>query len=328
MTIFPNPETRINIEKNEELLTFTMTHQHQKQDNLQIRNNFATSNTNTKNYTITNNNNIIANSGLINRDKDIFVESLVDTTASLIETIWYNFPVVSTAQIIPLRLFIKETLKRSRTFLSTLKIAQLYLFRIQPKINSLHSSITTTNNNNNNNAHGPSSDNKNVDPATCGRRMFLASLIVASKYLQDKNYSNTAWSKICGLQVKEINMVERRFLQLIVYNLYVSEESFDNWTNWLNSDLNMKLSSLDDNNNNNTGNSNNNNGGGDNNSIHYNNSNSMNFQASNNNNGISMNVQTSSNINMDAYSFENPNLSIVLPPIIIMSRSKECHVRG
>ncbi|CAJ0901346.1 13455_t:CDS:2 [Entrophospora sp. SA101] len=39
-------------------------------------------------------------------------------------------------------------------------------------------------------------------------------------------------------------------------------------------------------------------------------------------------VQTSSN--MDAHSFENPNLSTVLtaPPMIIMSRSKECHVRG
>ncbi|CAJ0889916.1 13790_t:CDS:2 [Entrophospora sp. SA101] len=35
-----------------------------------------------------------------------------------------------------------------------------------------------------------------VDSATCGRRMFLASLIVASKYLQDNNYSNNAWSKI------------------------------------------------------------------------------------------------------------------------------------
>ncbi|CAJ0847458.1 17520_t:CDS:2 [Entrophospora sp. SA101] len=63
-----------------------------------------------------------------------------------------------------------------------------------------------------------------VDSATCGRRMFLASLIVASKYLQDNNYSNNAWSKISGLSLKEINSIERRFLQLIVYNLYVSEE--------------------------------------------------------------------------------------------------------
>jgi len=327
MKIFPNNlETRINIKKNEE---FMMTHQKQN------RNNFVTSNTNTNNYTITNNNNI-TNSGLINRDKDIFVESLVDTTATIIETIWCNFPVVTTAQIIPLRLFIKETLKRSRTFLSTLKIAQIYLLRIQSKINSLHSSITTFNNNNcnNNNIYGPSSsslsDNKNIDPATCGRRMFLASLIVASKYLQDKNYSNTAWSKICGLQVKEINMVERRFLQLICYNLYVSEELFDNWTNFLNTNLNIKLPSFDNNSNNN-----NNNGGGknynNNNNIHdNNNSNCMNFQASNNNNNVvSMNVvQTSSN--MDAHSFENPNLSTALtaPPMIIMSRSKECHVRG
>jgi hypothetical protein len=33
----------------------------------------------------------------------------------------------------------------------------------------------------------------------CGRRMFLAALILSSKSLQDRNYSARAWSKISGL---------------------------------------------------------------------------------------------------------------------------------
>lgn len=32
------------------------------------------------------------------------------------------------------------------------------------------------------------------DPVVCGRRMFLAALIIASKFLQDRTYSNRGWS--------------------------------------------------------------------------------------------------------------------------------------
>lgn len=60
----------------------------------------------------------------------------------------------------------------------------------------------------------------------CGRRMFLAALISSSKYLQDRNYSNRAWSKISGLPALEINVNERMFLSLMEYQLFVSAESF------------------------------------------------------------------------------------------------------
>lgn len=64
----------------------------------------------------------------------------------------------------------------------------------------------------------------------CGRRTFLASLMVASKYLQDRNYSNKAWAKISGLSIKEINSNELIFLKLIDYSLFVSHETFMRWT--------------------------------------------------------------------------------------------------
>ncbi|KAF9132838.1 hypothetical protein BGW39_011224 [Mortierella sp. 14UC] len=64
----------------------------------------------------------------------------------------------------------------------------------------------------------------------CGRRTFLAALMVASKYLQDRNYSNKAWAKISGLSIKEINANELIFLKLIDYSLFVSHETFMRWT--------------------------------------------------------------------------------------------------
>jgi len=36
-------------------------------------------------------------------------------------------------------------------------------------------------------------------PLLCPRRTFLAALILASKFIQDKCYSNRAWAKLSGL---------------------------------------------------------------------------------------------------------------------------------
>ncbi|KAH0537774.1 hypothetical protein GP486_008814, partial [Trichoglossum hirsutum] len=64
----------------------------------------------------------------------------------------------------------------------------------------------------------------------CGRRMFLAALILASKYLQDRNYSARAWSKISGLNTQEINLNEMTFLSAVNWRLHISETVFQRWT--------------------------------------------------------------------------------------------------
>ncbi|GAA5870885.1 hypothetical protein JCM1840_002719 [Sporobolomyces johnsonii] len=69
-----------------------------------------------------------------------------------------------------------------------------------------------------------------TSPLLCGRRMFLASLICASKYLQDRNYSNRAWAKISGLTVQEINANERAFLSLCGWGLHLKADDFRRWT--------------------------------------------------------------------------------------------------
>ena len=60
--------------------------------------------------------------------------------------------------------------------------------------------------------------------------MFLAAVIVASKYLQDRNYSNRAWAKISGLPVKEINANEFVFLNVAKYDLYVGDALYKRWS--------------------------------------------------------------------------------------------------
>jgi len=162
--------------------------------------------------------------------KNALVENLVDTTVQIIDVIWYNFPVHLNSQVIPLRLFIQETLRRSRTSWSTLQTALFYLMRIKQQITILYLNPDRWSLSKDNN-------NQGSDPATCGRRMFLASLIVASKYLQDRNYANNAWSKICGLPVQEINAIERRFLKLIDYNLFIGEDRYKRWTSLLRSHI-------------------------------------------------------------------------------------------
>ncbi|POV99102.1 hypothetical protein PSHT_13688 [Puccinia striiformis] len=68
------------------------------------------------------------------------------------------------------------------------------------------------------------------DPILSGRKMFLAALMIASKYLNDRNYSNRAWAKIAGLPIEEVNANERVFITLIGYRTHVDLDGFDVWS--------------------------------------------------------------------------------------------------
>lgn len=120
--------------------------------------------------------------------------------------------------VLSLRRYIEETLRRSRTSYSTLQVALYYLILIMPCV--------------------PKTDFTKEQPVDspsfralqCGRRMFLAALILASKYLQDRNYSAKAWSKMSGLKVAEINLNERAFLASVSWKLHIPDNIFKRWT--------------------------------------------------------------------------------------------------
>lgn len=114
--------------------------------------------------------------------------------------------------VLPLDVFITETLRRSKTSYSTLQIALYYLILLKQCVPA------------------QAADKSGCRAMQCGRRMFLTSLILASKYLQDRNYSARAWSKISGLPLKEINDNERRFLAIVNWDLHVPKCTFENWS--------------------------------------------------------------------------------------------------
>lgn len=153
-----------------------------------------------------------------------FVDNLVDSASQIVETIWPLSVVAVRSEslgckgVLPLRTFIQETLRRSRTSYSTLQVALYYLVKIRPHVPS-HEFTTEQ-----------KTDSPNCRAMQCGRRMFLAALILASKYLQDRNYSARAWSKISGLQTQEINQNEMMFLQAVDWQLHVPESIYHKWT--------------------------------------------------------------------------------------------------
>nr|POE66177.1 g1/s-specific cyclin pas1 [Quercus suber] len=120
--------------------------------------------------------------------------------------------------VLPLRTYIEETLRRSRTSYSTLQVALYYLVLIKPFVPRNDFTMEQP------------QDCPTSRALMCGRRMFLAALILASKYLQDRNYSAKAWSKMSGLKIHEINANEKVFLEKVSWKLHIPESIFKRWT--------------------------------------------------------------------------------------------------
>ncbi|KAJ3415457.1 hypothetical protein HDV05_004899 [Chytridiales sp. JEL 0842] len=191
--------------------------------------------------------------GDLAKSKAQFVEGLVDTAASIIESIWPHHSYSNKSKLLPLKHFIQEILRRSKTSFSTLQLALLYTIRLRNNLNksnnnaasssfcsasactssSASPACSSTATATATTSHQQSSEQQSTtpqNPTLCGRRMFLSSLIVATKYLKDRTYSNKAWAKISGLPLSEINDNERVFLQGVNYELFVSASTFGSWS--------------------------------------------------------------------------------------------------
>jgi hypothetical protein len=156
---------------------------------------------------------------------DYYVLSHIEIYANAIDSI---FQTKNDAKIkmVPTRAFIQTILKKSQSIFNVVQTSLFYLFRVKYAVKQISNKESKT---------------KMENMMCCGRRMFLASLMTASKYLQDKNYRNTAWSKITNLGLDEINQLEMAFLKLIDYKLYISKATFDTWYTKLHQHIQIKL---------------------------------------------------------------------------------------
>ncbi|KAI8876545.1 hypothetical protein K501DRAFT_200191 [Backusella circina FSU 941] len=158
-------------------------------------------------------------------ERTLYIEKLIDIYANAIDSIFHtnNNPNI---KIVPTRAFIQAILKKSHSLFNIVQTSLFYLFRVKYAVKQILNKETKT---------------KMESMMCCGRRMFLASLMTASKYLQDKNYRNSAWCKITKLELDEINQLEMAFLKLIDYKLYVSKATFDKWYTKLHQHIQIKI---------------------------------------------------------------------------------------
>ncbi|KAI7905241.1 cyclin-domain-containing protein [Cokeromyces recurvatus] len=146
-------------------------------------------------------------------ERSFMIDKLLHVSADFIDSIWFNKQFSSSSSTInkyPTVYFIREILKRTKATYAMLQLALFYIFRIRTLV---YECIFKNSN----------------DFVCCSRRMFIASLMISSKYLNDKNYRNRTWAKFTNLPVKEINTAELIFLKLINYQLYVSKPVYDKW---------------------------------------------------------------------------------------------------
>ena len=74
-------------------------------------------------------------------------------------------------------------------------------------------------------------------------KLILASFVVTVKFHEDEHYSLKYYAKLGGISLKEIINLEYVFLTLLDFRLYISEELFQKYNNYL---LNLENSDDDD----------------------------------------------------------------------------------
>ena len=66
-------------------------------------------------------------------------------------------------------------------------------------------------------------------------RIVFAAILIAIKYNEDNFYDNKYYAEIAGVKLKELKLIEYQFVELIDFNMYVSDEIFNKYNTYLNS---------------------------------------------------------------------------------------------
>ncbi len=147
--------------------------------------------------------------------------------------------------LIPIETFVEEILARSRTTGAVLQVALNYIDVLRPRLASLaqsepckelsalavtHFALILFSN-----SEFPDLPSKILDkdtlvnvlpsPLLCPRRVFLATVILASKFLEDICASNREWAKLAGLPAWEVGRCERAVGEALDWRLWVLSSS-------------------------------------------------------------------------------------------------------
>ncbi|RKO99123.1 hypothetical protein CXG81DRAFT_28103 [Caulochytrium protostelioides] len=148
----------------------------------------------------------------------------------------YYFPIPPSAHLFPSFEFVAKIVARCRVPAYTLQVALLYLVRFRKQLMSLQWDTVAPA------SHPPRGGTalrRPLPPSPCllcGRRMFLVSVIVATKYLDDRNVSLRSWSRTSGLTPAELRFEEVAFMNTLNHHLWISEMTWSSWQRTLTND--------------------------------------------------------------------------------------------
>ena len=120
--------------------------------------------------------------------------------------------------------WLSNIIGRAKVSFGVVSTALLYLQKISANSDTTSSELTRT---------IYSGDFSNIIFQRRLYRIFILTLImIASKYHQDKHYSNSVWAELSGFSLELINLMERVCLRLLYFDLYV-EGDIIYYKNWL-----------------------------------------------------------------------------------------------
>ncbi|KAF8747573.1 g1 s-specific cyclin, partial [Rhizoctonia solani] len=105
--------------------------------------------------------------------------------------------------------FIVELLRRSHTSAPVIRAALSYIARAAPEIRrAIEDSDDDSG----------AMDSPLLDP----RRVYLAAIILGSKFLLDRTYTNKTWAGVSGLDALEVGRCERTLAETLEWRLWIS----------------------------------------------------------------------------------------------------------
>ena len=64
-------------------------------------------------------------------------------------------------------------------------------------------------------------------------KLIVTSMLISIKYNEDDFFSNSFYAKVGGVSITELNHLEYEFLSLIDFELYVDEDLFSKYSNYI-----------------------------------------------------------------------------------------------
>ena len=66
-------------------------------------------------------------------------------------------------------------------------------------------------------------------------RILVGSILIAIKYNEDSIYNNKYYSEVAGVSLKELNLIEKKFIELCNCKMFVSNNIFEHYSFYLES---------------------------------------------------------------------------------------------